>query len=382
MKILLSTSLFPTPDDPALLSDADALGEFVSEWTKAGHEVTVLHAYLEDEKGAKKLLQLLPSIRYQKQTTLFGATVHRVIIRCMKSKPVLREKMMARAARIFNDKIGPQDVYLAHFPVITRGLPENICAGVPPIGVMHTTDNQLIRDKIGFCPDGIPVLAFRSNRIRSDYEKTGRFCDSSFIIYSGAPQVQPHAAAYREETFKILYAGKLIRRKQPDLLLRACAALPSDIPWKLTIAGAGEMEGMLKDMIRSMGLESRVEMTGPLSHEKTLEKMGETDVFSLPSYGETFGLTYLEAMSRGALAIGSRGEGIDGVMVDGENGYLLDAKDETGLTRLLEKLWRQDETEWMRVVNGGVRTAENMGRSQAAQTYLDNAIKALEEIRA
>ena len=117
----------------------------------------------------------------------------------------------------------------------------------------------------------------------------------------------------------------------------------------------------------------------PSRRSEALAKMREADVFSLPSYAETFGLAYLEAMSQGAVAVGSRGEGIDGVIEDGENGYLLDAKDERGLTALLTRLWHMDGDEWDRVVENAHTTAGNMSRRAMAKKYLEDAVMAAKE---
>ena len=38
---------------------------------------------------------------------------------------------------------------------------------------------------------------------------------------------------------------------------------------------------------------------------------------------ETFGLAYLEAMARGNIVIGTKGWGIDGIVIDGENGLFM-----------------------------------------------------------
>ena len=50
--------------------------------------------------------------------------------------------------------------------------------------------------------------------------------------------------------------------------------------------------------------------------------MRESDVFVLPSVGETFGMVYLEAMSQGCITVCTKGDGIDGIIKNGENGFL------------------------------------------------------------
>lgn len=50
--------------------------------------------------------------------------------------------------------------------------------------------------------------------------------------------------------------------------------------------------------------------------------MKKSHCFVMVSKGEILGLVYLEAMASSCVAIGSIGEGIDGIIVDGENGCL------------------------------------------------------------
>ena len=379
MRILLSTHLYPAPDDKSMVSDADALREFVADWKRQGHEVTVLHAYLEKEQGLMKAMEFFPRIRYS-EGTVDGVPVYRARIRCVKSNARVRRDMMKRAAERFQEEIKPPyDLYLAHFPVICAGLVETIRSGADPVGVLHTVDIQRLTHDLTEMPRGLSGLGFRSERIKRDFERLMPFKGYTFVAPSGCPEAAAHQAPYRQGELKILYAGKLIKRKQPDMLLRSCRALPRDVPWRLTIAGAGEMAGDLHRMVEEWGLADRVSLPGPLSHADALRAMAESDVFSLPSYGETFGISYLEAMSRGAVAVGSVGEGIDGVIVDGENGFLLDARDEKGLTALLTRLWNMDGAEWSRIVENAYSTARRMSGGAMARAYLENAVKAGEE---
>lgn len=50
--------------------------------------------------------------------------------------------------------------------------------------------------------------------------------------------------------------------------------------------------------------------------------MRQSDIFVLPSVGETFGMVYLEAMASGCIVVGTKDDGIDGIIKDGENGFL------------------------------------------------------------
>jgi glycosyltransferase involved in cell wall biosynthesis len=62
-----------------------------------------------------------------------------------------------------------------------------------------------------------------------------------------------------------------------------------------------------------------------------MEYMSICNIFSLHSYQETLGLVYLEAMAHGKAVIGCVGQGVDGIIIDGETGLLTKPRDEKGL---------------------------------------------------
>ena len=84
-------------------------------------------------------------------------------------------------------------------------------------------------------------------------------------------------------------------------------------------------------------MSERVRLTGRLPREQVLRLMAQSDVFAMPSRKEGFGIVYLEAMASGCVTIGSRGEGIDGVIRDGENGLLVPAGDARAVEAALRR---------------------------------------------
>ena len=59
------------------------------------------------------------------------------------------------------------------------------------------------------------------------------------------------------------------------------------------------------------------------------------DCFVMVSSREAFGLVYLEAMAKGCIVIGTKGQGIEGIVKHGENGFLCKARDVNELTVLV-----------------------------------------------
>jgi len=63
----------------------------------------------------------------------------------------------------------------------------------------------------------------------------------------------------------------------------------------------------------------------------------------LPSWQESFGVVYLEAMAMGKPTIGCQGQGAEDIMRDGHDGLLVPPKDHTSLARALKRLIQDPE---------------------------------------
>ena len=127
-----------------------------------------------------------------------------------------------------------------------------------------------------------------------------------------------------DEPLRLLYAGKLIKRKNIDQVLRAVAELKDEIPLRMEIVGSGKEENALRQLSDSLGIKDIVRFSGRVSRDEVIRKMSQADLFCMPSVRETFGLTNLEAMSVGCIPVSTKGEGVDGIVVDRDNGYLVD----------------------------------------------------------
>ena len=143
---------------------------------------------------------------------------------------------------------------------------------------------------------------------------------------------------------RILSVGTLKARKCMDRTLEAFGRIAGDYPdATLTIVGVGPMEGQLRSRAEELGLSDRVCLTGGLPHEEVLRLMAESDVFVLPSWGEGYGIVYIEAMAAGMIAVGAKDEGIEDTIRDGENGFLVPAGDTDAVERVLREIFSDEE---------------------------------------
>ena len=142
----------------------------------------------------------------------------------------------------------------------------------------------------------------------------------------------------------VISVGTLKARKCMDVTIAAFARLADEYPdATLTIVGVGELEEQLRKQIEELGLTGRAVLTGGMPHAEVLKRMARSDLFVLPSWGEGYGIVYIEAMAAGCIAIGARDEGIEDTITDGENGFLVRAGDIDETERAMRKVFTQRE---------------------------------------
>ncbi len=117
----------------------------------------------------------------------------------------------------------------------------------------------------------------------------------SMVLHPPAP-----ARNYRCETYEpyVFAVSRLHPLKRMDLLIEAMASM-KDRSLRAVIAGFGEDEPRLRALIRERGLESRVELVGPLSEEAKLEHYARCRAVYFAPKNEDYGFVTLEAMSSG-----------------------------------------------------------------------------------
>ena len=100
--------------------------------------------------------------------------------------------------------------------------------------------------------------------------------------------------------FSFLSCGNLRKVKRMDVLIQAFARAFRDCPKvHLTICGQGEEEGNLRKLIYDLKMENRIELAGIRPREEIAQRLQQADCFVLASVSETFGVSYLEALSCG-----------------------------------------------------------------------------------
>jgi glycosyltransferase involved in cell wall biosynthesis len=98
--------------------------------------------------------------------------------------------------------------------------------------------------------------------------------------------------------------------------------------------------------------------------------MIDADVFAMVSKPEAFGLVYVEAMSKGCITIGTKGQGIDGVIQHGENGFLCEARNVLALKNLFVEINQMSYDDKLRIATKAINTASSLTDGKVALDYL------------
>lgn len=136
----------------------------------------------------------------------------------------------------------------------------------------------------------------------------------------------------------VLYAGKLMRRKYPDVLLRAWRRLAEPQP-ALVFVGDGEMRSELEAEALSgchlLGFRNQTEL--PALYDLA-------DIFVLPSRDEPWGLAVNEAMASGCAVVVSDQVGCAADLVAPQWGAVVPCGDEAALCHALAELLPRAQT--------------------------------------
>jgi glycosyltransferase involved in cell wall biosynthesis len=207
------------------------------------------------------------------------------------------------------------------------------------------------------------------------------------IIPMGAPAIAgstEHAAAIagasshasvRAPQRSLLFIGRLAEKKGIPVLLDALSRLDSTV--RLVIAGTGPEESALRAQVARLGLTDRVEFAGFVTGAAKDALIAAADAVVVPSIvtpsGDAEGLpvVVLEALAAGRLCVATDASGAGDVITNGENGFLVPARDSEALASRLRAVLALDEATRERI---GTRARESMVALQwplIARRHLD-----------
>jgi phosphatidylinositol alpha-1,6-mannosyltransferase len=167
------------------------------------------------------------------------------------------------------------------------------------------------------------------------------------IIYPGVDPNIAHEVSggtLDKDHPRILFVGRLIRRKGADVLLTAFSQLgPGPPESRLDIVGDGPEMKNLRAQADTLRLGGAVTFYGPLYGPELWKRYAEASVFAMPSRQsnedvEGYGTVFLEAGIFGVPSVGTRTGGIPEAVIDGVTGKLVNSEDVRGLRDAIQGL--------------------------------------------
>lgn len=158
-------------------------------------------------------------------------------------------------------------------------------------------------------------------------------------------EVGPFAAVARPGTAEptLLFLASLSRRKGIFTLLDAFEGVVARVPTaRLLVAGRGEDEAEVHRRVEQAPARPRIELLGHVERSMIPTVMARADVYCLPSYGEPFGLSALEAMASGLPVVGTDAGGL-AHLVHPDGGLKVPPRDAAALAGALVTLLEDPE---------------------------------------
>ncbi len=133
----------------------------------------------------------------------------------------------------------------------------------------------------------------------------------------------PPKLDYRKHgPLKVVSVGSFVANKNHLALLRALAE--SGMDFHLTLCGRGQLEHEYLAQAQRWGVAQRLTLRIALSHQELATVLREQDVYVHYSHSEALPRAVLEAMAMGLPIIATRVGFLEGAVIDGQNGVLID----------------------------------------------------------
>jgi len=387
MNILLISTLYPHQAERPFAEITPALHQMARIWARE-HRVTVVRpvfVYLKDLLTGKKVSLRSSSFRLEGVDVLVYPVVKIPRIAYLYG-PILR---------FVKRRVPVPDVVVAHYgKSLDIGLMFARKTGLPLVAGIHTADDLLSEDPAPFQKRCVSLLAYSSGVAARSLSilKTLRqwfpeYHDKIFPALSGIPEDWVESQRYVKKKLrawkgkgdvasglvKIITVCNLKPLKNIDITLRALAVLKQKglCRWEFTLIGDGEDWSRLNTLTRDLGLVDQVRFLGRQPREVVRKELARSHIFVMASYPETFGLVYLEAMATGNIVVASLGTGIDGVVRDGENGYLVTPGDPKELEQALQHIMcRCGKEELEALLERQFDIVKTLTQDEAAAYYL------------
>jgi glycosyltransferase involved in cell wall biosynthesis len=157
----------------------------------------------------------------------------------------------------------------------------------------------------------------------------------------------------------IIFAGRLIKEKNVDLLIKAVSLLKEDFPnIKCCIVGDGPEKLSLVELAKKTGVYESIEFSGFQEYKALIGKIKVSKVLVLPSSREGFGMVVIEAFACAVPVITVRAKynAAQGLVENKVDGFVVQP-DERDIAKAIEKIIEKNSN-YRKISNAAHQKAE------------------------
>lgn len=397
--ILLLTNIYPN-NDPNYGGTA-VCHSFTTEWVKMGYNVRVVHfdslfprpyywvgkLFNERIQAKTGTVAYTNTPRKPKQYTVDNVPVMFVPLKKFVPHKAPSRRQTETAFNYVVTELEREgfvpDVITAHFvlpqlqfmPLFKKYFPNaKTCL------VLHGPSSlfkQFYPESYKELMPAVDVWGFRSLAFQQDFEKHFGNDKPMFLCLSGIPEkyLEPVTKNFEGGVKRFVFVGSLYELKNVDITLRALHKAMAGKDYIFDIVGSGAEKDNLHRLVDDLDMHDRVVFHGRMRRDDAQQVVRDADCFIMVSSREAFGLVYVEAMAKGLIVVGTNGQGIDGIVKHGENGFLCNARDVEGLAEVINHIVGLSQSELKSISEEAVSTAENLTDRRVAEHYINSILK-------
>lgn len=236
-----------------------------------------------------------------------------------------------------------------------------------------------MREIAKFIEGKLMPLVYRNEKVmtvsestKQDVLKLGIFKPENICIVNPGIDVKPVEASVKKTEYpSILYLGRLKPYKNVDIAIKSFNRLLEKFPNAIfNIAGEGESESSLKDLVKNLKLEKSIVFHGRVDEEVTKPTLlKQSWVMIQPSSFEGWGITVIEANQMGTPVVASNIAGLRDSVIDSVTGILAKPKSVLGFSKALIKLIKNQSLR-KRMSEAGIERAKKFNWSENTNTFL------------
>ena len=354
MRILVVSQHYP----PRVNGNAIQCAEVAKGLSTRGHQLLILTS--DDHKNIPNNDQNVLRLLTCAFTEGYKSFSFRYITRQMLRTGILRRN--CRVACNIAKEFRPAIAYIWQFDAIGIGLAQGLQRlGIPIVFnvgdsilcdlmlLLKNDPNPLWRImrrylyNINVKQFDIPYMVFVSEQLKKYYIQHG-FTEGLMKVIPNGIDIKFVAKSTPQlgSGTKILFAGRIDHTKGAKLAIDALALLRSnDSCFVLDFIGEGHPLYIttLNEYVKTLGLVKQIRFLGSMDRETLMQSYQNYDMVLFPSvWFEAFGLTIIEAMSRGVPVVASNRGGPKDIIEHMEDGILVEPEDPKAIVEGIKML--------------------------------------------